>query len=396
MSIELIAENHGDEIKDLLLSSKDNLYIISPFMGMSTCKELSNIITANKLNCKIITRFYRENFFQNVSSIDGLLLLLKSGAELMALKYLHTKLYIFDDNCSIITSANFTSNGFYANYELGLKIDDEFEIIQKCIDYFDDLWEKINEYNKEHNNEAIITEKILEEEKAIINKISSQRTTSTENWNNIMRGAEINIKPTQNVDIMEKAFSLLSDKSIDMSDGGWLKFTSGSRERHNPEKDYLYAENEFTLEHTFFPKKPTGVKKGEKMYLAAVSRDSDGIDTPIIMARCIAEGFNKDNIIIKGNFGHWMDWMADYPYYVECRNIEVIKGPVKNGVSLLEAYRVLKGNIYPSQLNSNISFEKIKRFHHQKDKIRITKIASEYFDNELEKRFSEYGKEIYN
>jgi len=395
MSIELLSENHGDELKKLILSSRENLYIISPFMGTSTCKELSNVIKNNKLNCKVITRFYRENFIQNVSSIDGLLSLLNSGAELMALKNLHTKLYIFDDNCSIITSANFTFNGFYSNYELGLKIDDEFEIIQKCIDYFNVIWDKINEFNQKHNNEAVITEKLLEEERIIINKLSSQRTTSTENWNNTIKGAEISIKPTQNIDIIEKVFTYTKYSNIDISSGGWLKFTSGSKERHDPEKNYFYEDNEFTLKHTFFPKQPIGIKKGEKMYLAAVSKDSDGVDTPIIMARCIVEGFDGKNVI-EGKFKDWMNWMADYPYFIECKNIEVIKGAVKNGISLLEAYRILKGDIYPSQLNSNISFEKIKKFHHQKDKIRITKVASDYFDNELEKRFSKYGKEIIN
>jgi len=395
MAIELLSENHGNEVKSLLFSSKESIYIISPFMGSSTCKELSNIIISNKLKCKIITRFYRENFIQNVSSIDGLLSLLNSGAEIMALKHLHTKLYIFDDIYSIITSANFTFNGFYANYELGIKIDNEYEVIQKCIDYFNDLWENINEYNKNHNNDAIITVELLEEEKSLINKLSSQRKSSTENWNNFMKGAELTIKPTQNIDIIEKVFSISRNDDIDISVGGWLKFTSGSKERHDPEKEYLYSDNEFTKKHTFFPRQPIGIKSGEKMYLAAVSRDSDGVDTPIIMARCTVEGFNKNNVI-EGNFKHWMNWMLDYPYYIECKNMEVIKGPTKNGISLLEAYRVLKGDIYPSQLNSNISFEKIRRFHHQKDKIRITKIASEYFDRELDNRFSKYGKEIIN
>jgi phosphatidylserine/phosphatidylglycerophosphate/cardiolipin synthase-like enzyme len=117
MSIELITENHGQEIKGILLSTQNTIKIISPFMARTTCEELAKIIKGG-IGCQIITRFYREDFIQNASNLDGLLSLIEAGAEIRALIGLHTKLYIFDSNYSIITSANYTYKGFYTNYEL--------------------------------------------------------------------------------------------------------------------------------------------------------------------------------------------------------------------------------------------------------------------------------------
>ncbi len=394
MSIELLTENHGNEIEELLSLTSNYTKIISPFMGKNTCEKLSKFINTNKIKCKIITRFYREDFIQNVNSLDGLLSLLKAGAEIRALIDLHSKLYIFDNSYSIITSANYTFRGLYTNYELGVKLENEQEINVKCEEYFDNLWDRIEEYNKNNHNKAIITEELIEEEKRIVNISSSTRTSTTTNFNDTKQGAQLDVKPNQNYDLVEKIFSpsyKITEKNIF---GYWLKFTSGSKNRHDPDKEYLDFENDFSKNKTFFPRQPIGIKAGDRLYLASISSDQDNVLTPIIMARCETEGFNKSNEITK-RFDNWMNWMDDYPFYIICKNMEIIKGPVKNGISLLSVYRELLGKIYPSTFgNTDITFESIRKFHYQKDKLRITSIASEYINKELDKKFEQYGKII--
>jgi hypothetical protein len=109
------------------------------------------------------------------------------------------------------------------------------------------------------------------------------------------------------------------------------------------------------------------------------------------MGRALTKGFNDDNIV-KGKINGWEDWMITYPYFIELYNIEVIEGPAKNGISLLEMYRILKSDFYPSSYGLNYPFEKIRTYHYQKDKIRITKFADEYLNKELEKKFFVHGK----
>jgi len=389
MGIELITENHGLEIKDILNTVENKIFIISPFMGMKTCEELSNLINKNKLSCKIITRFYREDFIQNVSSLDGLTYLLDAGAEIMSLIGLHTKLYIFDNKYSIITSANYTYGGLYSNIELGIKVDNEFEINNKCEEYFNDLWSRIIDYNAKNKNKAIVTKDLINEEKRIVNIAISNRTKSTKNFNETKQGAEL--EKTVSTDIFEKALVKYSQPNMKNVIGGWLKFNADAKNRHDPNIGYFDIFNEFTKTRTFFPTRPIGIKPEDRIFLSLVSFDNDNVPTPIIMGRAFSGGFNDANIVqnkVKG----WENWMVDYPYFVELNEIEVIKGPARNGISLLEMYRKLKSDFYPSTFGLDYSFEKIRTHHYQKDKIRISKYAEEYLNKELDKRFIEYGK----
>jgi len=61
---------------------------------------------------------------------------------------------------------------------------------------------------------------------------------------------------------------------------------------------------------------------------------------------------------------------------------------------LLELYRTIKGDIYPSTYQISIPFEELRKYHNKKDKIRITKYAEEYIDKIIEERFAKYGKDI--
>ena len=389
MPIELITHNHGLEIRSVFDSATNNISIISPFLGRKTCEQLAERISNNdNLSCQIITRFYREDFIQNVSSIDGLKYLLSAGAEIRALIGLHSKLYVVDDNYSIVTSANYTLGGLQTNYELGIKIDHEPEINQACTLYFNDLWKQIEEFNVSNNNKATVTEELINREIEIINVASSSRTKSTENSNRVKQGAELGRASTS--DLFESALVEQIRQSDSGEIGGWLKFGADAQNRHDPEAGYLDRMNPHTIDKTFFPTQPVGIKNGDKVYLALVSYDKDHIATPIIVGRAFTTGFDEKNKVEKSFIG-WQPWMENYPFYVNLNNAEILNGPAKYGMSLLDLYRKLKGDIYPSTFGSDVSFEKIRQYHYQKDKIRITSYAAEYIDSELNKIFSNYG-----
>lgn len=390
MSVELITSNHGEEIREMIESSLQSIFIISPFMGKTTCKELARCISENKIRCKIITRFYREDFIQNVSSLEGLKELIISGAEVYALVGLHTKLYIIDSFYSIITSANYTYGGMYNNFELGVKIDNEIEINNACIDYFNDLWGKIERYNSNNKDKGIVSIELIDREMSIINQGSASRTKATVNMNKTKQGAELD--DLSGTDLIEKALEEKYKASIKAELGGWLKFEADAQHRHDPNVSYLESTNSFTRNKTFFPTKPVGIKSNHKLFLALVSYDTDHVATPVIVGRGFSTGFNP-NFVISGKFTGWESWMVNYPYYVELSQLELIKGPARNGISLLELYRNVKGNMYPSTFGTNIPFERIRQYHYQKDKIRITQYAEDYIDKLLEVKFNVFGKE---
>jgi len=390
MPIELITKNHGENILNVFSEARETIKIVSPFLGRKTCEELSKYIASNKLKGRLITRFYREDFIQNASSLDGLNLLLDAGVEIRCLIGLHSKLYLIDDTYSIITSANYALGGLFSNFELGIKIEKEYEINTACKCYFDDLWNLIDEYNLHNNNKATVTYELIENESKIVNISTSTRTKRTENSNEFKQGAILTRKSS--TDLIETALQKKMKGLISKDIGGWLKFQADAQHRHDPNLSYLDSLTAFTKNKTFFPTKPVGIKPNDKLFIALVSYDKDHVATPIIIGSAYSSGFNSE-FVVKGRFAGQEDWMIDYPYYVELNHVELIRGPAKNGISLLEVYRNLKGDIYPSTFGSDVQFEKIRQYHYQKDKIRITTFAENYLSEELEKKFKVFGKD---
>jgi hypothetical protein len=68
----------------------------------------------------VITRTDLRDFAIGASSLDTLCTLSRNGVGVSSLNGLHAKMYIFDDNCALVTSANATNSGLRSNLECGL------------------------------------------------------------------------------------------------------------------------------------------------------------------------------------------------------------------------------------------------------------------------------------
>ena len=80
VSTQLTRKNFVEEFIEVLNLVEDEIKIISPFIGKRTAEMLSEkLICKNEIKCKIITRFYREDFIQGVSNLGGLESLLKGN-----------------------------------------------------------------------------------------------------------------------------------------------------------------------------------------------------------------------------------------------------------------------------------------------------------------------------
>lgn len=93
-----------------------------------------------KGNIQIITRFNLNDFRSGVSSLVALRRLIENGAIIKGTKDLHSKAYIFDNRSTIITSANFTNGVFFNNFELGVKIKNDKDVVE-VVEYFNKLWD---------------------------------------------------------------------------------------------------------------------------------------------------------------------------------------------------------------------------------------------------------------
>lgn len=152
--IKTINENWLKEFNNELLGT-DNVCIVSPFITDGIVKHLLDNFKGKTI--KVITRYNLNEFRKGVSSLTAIERLLKANSQIKSVKGLHSKLYLFDKNSVIITSANFTNGGFFNNKEFGI-LSNEFKTVAESQDYFKELWnidkgllkiEKVNEWHDE-------------------------------------------------------------------------------------------------------------------------------------------------------------------------------------------------------------------------------------------------------
>lgn len=387
MPVSLISNDLMDRFKDLLNETEDELNIISPFIGTQTATFLSDWLIKNPtVKCNVITRFYREDFVERVSSIYGLERLLEAKANIYALVDLHSKLYLFDTISTIIGSANFTKGGFMSNHEICVLMDDEPEIAEKANEYFYDLLEQIQAVG----DEGIVTQAWVDEEKKHVPQMAANQRKKDITYSNIFKKG-VTLKKIIQPDLFESILEN-SDASEDVT-GIWLKFEGTGEDRIPSDYDYKHMKGvrKRDLNTTYFPRQPGGIQKDDTMFLTIVSYDEQGRPTPMIVGYAMTDGFNRKNVADDGEIKD-SSWKHRFPYYVEFTGGKVINAPIKNGVRLVDLYNSVGKATFPSlRKRKNVSQGTLQSMHFRRSHIRITQEAYDFLIDELNKRFNKYG-----
>ncbi len=122
--------------QEILISSPWITYIVDE---LSRFKKKGN---KNEPRIKIITRLLKEDIDKGVTVLEKFRVLKdKFGAEIRYNNDLHAKMVIIDNSVAIISSANLTKKGLYANYEAGICLR-EPQMINKIAQFFKDIWKE--------------------------------------------------------------------------------------------------------------------------------------------------------------------------------------------------------------------------------------------------------------
>jgi hypothetical protein len=113
------------------------LRIVCPFIKLGAMERI--LKAGDPARIKVITRFDLNCFYERVSDLDALELLLDAGAKVRGRRGLHSKLFLLDRAIAIGTSANVTDAGMLRNHEFGF-VSDEAEVVGASNRYFDELW----------------------------------------------------------------------------------------------------------------------------------------------------------------------------------------------------------------------------------------------------------------
>ncbi|WNF35225.1 phospholipase D family protein [Bacillaceae bacterium IKA-2] len=388
MPVSLVSNDLLNRFKELLESTDGELNIISPFIGTQTATLLADWLKENpKIECNIITRFYREDFIERVSSIYGLESLLQAKAKIYALVDLHSKLYLFDSHSTIIGSANFTKGGFVSNHEICVLMDDEPEIAEKAHEYFYDLLEQI----QAAGDEGIVTQEWIDEEKKHVPQLAANQKNKTVTYSNDKKKGAV-LKKIVQPDLFEQV--LENTDEPDSTERNWLKFEGTGEARIASSLNYpeMKGIRKRDLNETFFPRRPSGILMDDTLFLTIVSYDEQERPTPMIVGYAKTSGYNKDNIatdtdIKEAAFKH------RFPFFVEFTSGKVIKAPIKNGIRLVDLYNSVGKATFPSlRKRKSVTQKTLQSMHFRRSHIRITQEATNFLMEELNRRFSDYGE----
>lgn len=339
MPVSLVSSDLMDRFNELLELTENEINIISPFIGTQTATLLANWLEKNPtVVCNVITRFYREDFIERVSSIYGLERLLNANANIYALINLHSKMYLFDSHSTIIGSANFTKGGFVSNHEICVIMDDEPEIAEKAQEYFFDLLEQI----QAAGDIGRVTQEWIDEEKKYVPQLAANQKDKTVTYSNEKKKG-VELKKIVHPDLIETILENIGEAN-DSSMGYWLKFegTGDDRIPNNLNYEEMKGSRKRDLKQTFFPRRPSGIKKDDTLFLTIVSYDELNQPTPMIVGYAKTDGYKKINVLDDAEIKD-APWKHRFPFYVEFTCGKAIKAPIKNGIRLVDLYNSVFG-----------------------------------------------------
>lgn len=131
--LQLLKNPTEDLFMSLISSSTKTITLCAPFIK----KDIVNKILNNKqdsTNLVVITSSNIASFIRKASDIEAIKLLIDNNIHVYNHQHLHAKVYSFDSKQAIITSANLTYNGLNKNYEYGILIDEDYDLLDSIAD----------------------------------------------------------------------------------------------------------------------------------------------------------------------------------------------------------------------------------------------------------------------
>jgi HKD family nuclease len=315
--VEIIHNNWLDFFLRELKDTKQVL-IISPFITRNIVDHLlDNRVDAE---VKLITRFNLNDFRARVSSLSALKKLVDVKVEIKGIQGLHSKVYIFDSKSVIIGSANFTSGGFFSNYEFGV-LSKEADTVKKSIEYFNSLWKL--------DTESLTTEKI-------------------NSWKEELESATPHMQPESLSDYGKKATVTESDdKQYIIKFFGKTEHREGLSFTSREEIEGSHCHWALTFSGRRGPNRngrPRKYRDGDIVYMA---RMLEGRDYAIFGKGIALRHVDERDVASEEDIEE-IDWKEEWPVYIRVYNTEFIDGTMADCPKFSEFFNELKYDCFPT------------------------------------------------
>lgn len=135
---QLLPSPFHRELDEFINGIQNSCLICSPYVTDAPVQSLLSALEkkgiADSVSLKMITNIALETVVKGATNIGSLMQIMQriQKSELVYLPRIHAKVYVADNRSAIITSANFTAGGSYANLEYGIKVDDS-KLVEQVI-----------------------------------------------------------------------------------------------------------------------------------------------------------------------------------------------------------------------------------------------------------------------
>jgi len=126
--IEFITTPTEEWLNKAVSTCSTRLLVSSPYIGGWLPKITSQL--SSKVSSHILTRTDLRDFASGASDLESVCALAESGATVVSSHRLHAKVYVIDERCGLVTSANATYSGMRRNLECGVIIQDKASVKQ--------------------------------------------------------------------------------------------------------------------------------------------------------------------------------------------------------------------------------------------------------------------------
>ena len=116
--LQIVTTPTFDWVAENARTCRYQMIVASPYVNSGVTR-ITDLVPEG-VTCRLITRTDLRDFATGASSLETLCTLAKNGVAVSSLGGLHAKMYIFDDSCALVTSANATNSGMHRNLECGL------------------------------------------------------------------------------------------------------------------------------------------------------------------------------------------------------------------------------------------------------------------------------------
>lgn len=372
MNFRLVDAGWDAVLANAIHESPSDIRLVSPFIKKRTVERfLSN---GRYGVVQVITRFRLDAFYNGVSDIAALRLLLQYGAVIRGVRNLHTKLYLFGQRRVIVTSANLTEAALLRNHEFGFESEDP-GIIGDCRQYFDNMWGQAG---------RDLTYQDLErwERKIANHMVNGVHPTATSGLEDEGADVGFSLEPIVVPPLFEDATQ------------AFVKFSGTSKYRADRSLS-VFDEVDSTGCHwaCTYPKnkRPRIVQDGALMFMGRLVKKQNDI---LIFGRAVGMHYKPGIDDASAYDIAKRPWKVDWPHYIRVYRAEFVAGSLANGVSLNKLMDDLGSDTFAATqehaLNGTGGTNPRRAFM-RRPAVRLTATAMKELDMRLKAAFRQHG-----